>query len=114
MVWQGVGVSPVSLDDAVARYAAAQPALGPVADSFVSLIRAILDEAGINYLAVTGRAKTVASFATKAQRLLDNGLDAIRAVDLRDGQAQADPDPLVDITDPVSYTHLTLPTSDLV
>ncbi len=112
-VWHSERVSPVSLDDAVARYAVAQPALGPVADSFVSLIRAILDEAGINYLAVTGRAKSVASFAAKAQRLLDSGLEAIRAVDLRDGQAQLDPDPLVDITDQVGVRVVTYVQSDV-
>ena len=45
--------------------------LGPVAESFVATVTAILDEAGINYLSVTGRAKAVASFAAKAARERD-------------------------------------------
>jgi putative GTP pyrophosphokinase len=44
--------------------------------------------------------------------LLDNGW-TIRAVDLRDGQAQADPDPLVDITDQVGVRVVTYVQSDV-
>jgi len=57
---------PVSL--AVREYALRQPALEDAADRFVALVTSILDEAGINYLSVTGRAKAVASFAGKAGR----------------------------------------------
>ena len=35
-------------------------------EQFLALVTAILDDAGINYLSVTGRTKTVASFAEKA------------------------------------------------
>ena len=35
---------------------------------YVALVTTLLDDAGINYLSVTGRAKCVASFAAKADR----------------------------------------------
>jgi len=56
---------------AVRAYAEIQPELRLAADQFVGLATTILDEAGINYLSVTGRAKSVASFATKAARSVD-------------------------------------------
>ncbi len=58
---------------AVRDYALRQPALLDAADRFVALVTSILDEAGINYLSVTGRAKAVASFAGKAARRDANG-----------------------------------------
>ena len=39
--------------------------------SSCALVTSILDDAGINYLSVTGRAKSVASFAAKAARTVD-------------------------------------------
>jgi len=39
-----------------------------VTDAYVSLVTTLLDDAGINYLSVTGRTKSVASFAAKAAR----------------------------------------------
>jgi ppGpp synthetase/RelA/SpoT-type nucleotidyltranferase len=42
-------------------------------DRFVELVTTILDEAGINYLSVTGRTKSVASFAAKAARTVEGG-----------------------------------------
>ena len=56
---------------AVREYAEQQPALRLAADQFVALVTSILDDAGINYLSVTGRAKSVASFAAKAARTVD-------------------------------------------
>lgn len=56
---------------AVEEYAERYPALQDAADLAVDLITGILDDAGLNYLAVTGRAKTVASFAEKAGRRVD-------------------------------------------
>ena len=53
---------------AVEEYAARQPGLVAVTDDFVAMVTSVLDEAGINYLSVTGRAKTVESFAAKAAR----------------------------------------------
>jgi ppGpp synthetase/RelA/SpoT-type nucleotidyltranferase len=57
--------------EAVQRYAAMQPELRVAADQFVALVTALLDDAGINYVSVTGRAKSVASFAGKAERVVD-------------------------------------------
>nr|WP_269810726.1 hypothetical protein [Kineosporia rhizophila] len=62
---------PVSV--AVREYALRQPALVEAADRFCVLVKSILDEAGINYLSVTGRAKAVASFAGKAARRTADG-----------------------------------------
>ncbi|GAB6902907.1 DUF429 domain-containing protein [Kineosporia succinea] len=76
------GLEPSSADDptaedpvsvAVRDYALRQPALVDAADTFVALVTSILDEAGINYLSVNGRAKAVASFAGKASRRGPNG-----------------------------------------
>ncbi|WP_408895723.1 DUF429 domain-containing protein [Nocardioides sp. R1-1] len=53
---------------AVRRYAELEPGLRRVTDGFVQLVTSILDEAGINYLTVTGRTKSVSSFAAKAAR----------------------------------------------
>lgn len=56
---------------AVSAYSALLPELQVAADLFVALVTSILDDAGINYLTVTGRAKSVASFASKAARTVD-------------------------------------------
>lgn len=53
---------------AVQEYAAQQPALVAAGGQAIALVTSILDEAGINYLSVTGRTKSVASFAEKAAR----------------------------------------------
>ncbi len=53
---------------AVRDYAVQQPGLREATDAFVDLLTTLIDDAGINYLSVTGRAKTVASFAAKADR----------------------------------------------
>ena len=56
---------------AVGEYAVLEPILRLATDQFVQLVSSILDDAGINYLSVTGRAKSVASFAVKAARTVD-------------------------------------------
>jgi predicted RNase H-like nuclease/ppGpp synthetase/RelA/SpoT-type nucleotidyltranferase len=56
---------------AVQQYAELQPELRVAADLFVQLVTSVLDDAGINYLSVTGRAKSVASFASKAARTVN-------------------------------------------
>jgi putative GTP pyrophosphokinase len=56
--------------EAVRQYAALQPRLVGPTLRFVELVTALLDDAGINYLSVTGRTKSVASFAAKAARTL--------------------------------------------
>ena len=53
---------------AVQAYAERQPALQQVTERYLALVTTLLDEAGINYLTITGRTKSVASFAAKAAR----------------------------------------------
>jgi putative GTP pyrophosphokinase len=66
-----VSSHPDPVRAAVQRYAATQPELREAADAFVAMITSLLDDAGINYLSVTGRAKSVSSFAGKAARAVD-------------------------------------------
>jgi ppGpp synthetase/RelA/SpoT-type nucleotidyltranferase len=84
---------------AVDAYAALQPELRTATDGFVRLVTTLLDDAGINYLSVTGRAKSVASFAAKAQRT--------------DGGRPVYPDPLTDITDQIGLRVITYLHSDV-
>ena len=79
--------------DAVGEYALVQPSLREVADRCVAQITTMLDDAGINYLSVTGRAKSVASFATKAAREIDG--------------TPVFADPLRDITDQIGVRVIT-------
>ncbi|WP_280923977.1 GTP pyrophosphokinase [Ornithinimicrobium cryptoxanthini] len=60
--------------EAVQEYLARQPELVRATDRFVALLTSILDDAGINYLTVTGRTKSVESFAGKAARMADGEL----------------------------------------
>ncbi len=84
---------------AVREYAAIQPALREAAAEATDLVRGILDEAGVNYLSVDGRAKSVASFAAKAGRT-------------RDG-APAFTDPLAEIGDTIGVRVITYVHSDV-
>jgi ppGpp synthetase/RelA/SpoT-type nucleotidyltranferase len=79
--------------NAVQRYAALQPGLRKVTEDFVRLVTALLDDAGINYVSVTGRTKSVASFAAKAARTVDG--------------EPVYPDPVTDITDQVGVRVVT-------
>ena len=54
--------------DPVREYALAHPGLVAAGEAYLALVTGILDDAGINYLTVTGRTKTIASFAEKAGR----------------------------------------------
>ena len=94
---------PAPVEDPVAtavrEYAARQPALRLAADEFAALVTAILDDAGINYLSVTGRAKSVASFAAKAARTVEG--ERVFA------------DPLVEITDQIGIRVITYVQSDV-
>jgi putative GTP pyrophosphokinase len=85
--------------EAVRQYAALQPGLVPVTARFVELIRTLLDDAGINYLSVDGRTKSVASFAAKAARTVDGRL--------------LYPDPLQQITDQVGVRVITYVHADV-
>ena len=84
---------------AVREYAAIQPTLQEAADQYVELVTSILDEAGINYLTVTCRAKSVASFAGKAARVVDG--------------RQVFTDPLHEITDQIGLRVITYVHSDV-
>jgi predicted RNase H-like nuclease/ppGpp synthetase/RelA/SpoT-type nucleotidyltranferase len=78
---------------AVETYASLQPRLQRWTDSVVRLVTGLLDDAGINYLSVTGRAKSVASFAAKTERATPDG--------------PLYPRPLEDITDQVGVRVIT-------
>ncbi|MGH3510318.1 MAG: DUF429 domain-containing protein [Nocardioidaceae bacterium] len=84
---------------AVQAYAARQPEIRDATERFEALITTLLDDAGINYLSVTGRAKTVASFAVKAGRRIDG--DPVYS------------DPLEEITDQVGVRVITYLHSDV-
>ena len=85
--------------EAVRAYAALQPRLVAVTEGYVALLRTLLDDAGIDYLSVTGRTKSVASFAAKATRTLDG----------RPVYA----DPLEQVTDQVGVRIITYVHSDV-
>ena len=84
---------------AVRTYAALQPELHAVTDRYVAIITTLLDDAGINYLSITGRTKSVASFAAKAVRSSDG--EPLYA------------DPLTQITDVVGVRVITYVQSDV-
>lgn len=84
---------------AVRDYTARRPAVERAGARWVELVSEVLDEAGINYLSVTGRTKTVASFAEKAGRH-------------RDGRLLF-PDPARDIIDQVGLRVITYVRSDV-
>ncbi len=96
----GYIVTPTLPDpDPVREYAARHPALLAAGEQFLSLVTGILDDAGINYLSVTGRTKTIASFAEKARRA-------------RDG-VRLYADPLREITDTIGLRVITYVHSDV-
>ena len=79
---------------AVQRYAELLPALREATGSTVELLTAFLDDAGINYLSVTGRTKSVGSFAAKAARLTGDDQPLF-------------PDPVHDISDQIGVRIIT-------
>ncbi|MDT0202995.1 (p)ppGpp synthetase [Nocardioides sp. AE5] len=92
-------MQPSPIAAAVQAYAAMQPALRRATGEYVDLVTGLLDDAGINYLSVTGRTKSVASFADKATRTPD-------------GSAAYD-DPLEEITDQIGVRVITYVHSDV-
>jgi len=78
---------------AVAEYAARRPALVASTDHYLQLVTGLLDDAGINYLSITARTKTVESFAGKAARVVDD--------------QPLFSDPLVEITDQIGLRVIT-------
>jgi len=102
---QGYIVTPTLPDahatirSAVEEYTRSYPTRVQDAHEYVALVTEILDEAGINYLTVTGRAKSIESFAAKAGRT-------------KDGQPVY-ADPLRDITDQIGVRVITYVRSDV-
>jgi predicted RNase H-like nuclease/ppGpp synthetase/RelA/SpoT-type nucleotidyltranferase len=84
---------------AVQTYAAMHPEIRDATGRFAALITTLLDDAGINYLSVTGRAKSVPSFAAKADR--SQAGTAVYA------------DPLEEITDQIGVRVITYLRSDV-
>ncbi len=85
---------------AVQEYSARQGEIAAAGEGYIALVRAILDEAGINYLSVTGRTKSIASFAGKAARRGPDG-------------ALLYPDPLTDLTDQIGVRVITYVLGDV-
>ncbi|CAM3856280.1 GTP pyrophosphokinase [Nocardioides zeicaulis] len=85
--------------EAVREYAAMQPQLTAATTGYGTLVRTLLDDAGIDYLSVTGRTKSVASFAAKANRSADG--------------RPLYPDPLTQITDLIGVRVITYVHSDV-
>ncbi len=69
------------------------------AEQWVALVTSILDDAGINYLSVTGRAKSITSFAAKAARTVE-GVPSFS-------------DPIKQITDAIGIRVITYVQSDV-
>jgi predicted RNase H-like nuclease/ppGpp synthetase/RelA/SpoT-type nucleotidyltranferase len=63
--------TPGAVRDAIAEFAARRPGLLGATERYLHLVTTLLDDAGINYLNVTARTKSVASFAEKADRSVD-------------------------------------------
>jgi ppGpp synthetase/RelA/SpoT-type nucleotidyltranferase len=85
--------------EAVRAYAARQPQLVAATAGWVTLIRTLLDDAGIDYLSVTGRTKSVASFSAKANRT-------------QEGRPMY-ADPLQEVTDQIGVRVITYVHSDV-
>lgn len=84
---------PAAARTAVAEYQARRPSLVVATDHYLSLVTALLDDAGINYLNITARTKSVESFAAKAAQMVDD--------------RRVFSDPLVEITDQVGLRVIT-------
>ncbi|ADU49943.1 GTP pyrophosphokinase [Intrasporangium calvum] len=59
------------VERAVAEYRERHPQLVEATRLFVEMVQDLLDDAGINYLSVSGRTKSVDSFRGKAERMAD-------------------------------------------
>jgi predicted RNase H-like nuclease/ppGpp synthetase/RelA/SpoT-type nucleotidyltranferase len=79
--------------NAVAEYRERRPALVTATEHYLGLVKGLLDDAGINYLSITARTKTVESFAAKVDRTVDG--------------RRLYTDPLVEITDQVGVRVIT-------
>jgi ppGpp synthetase/RelA/SpoT-type nucleotidyltranferase len=90
---------PEPVREAVRAYAARQPRLVAATAGWVTLVRTLLDDAGIDYLSVTGRTKSVASFSAKANRTQDGRPLYV--------------DPLQEVTDQIGVRVITYVHSDV-
>ncbi len=86
--------------EAVSTYVQLQPHLEKLAGRLASWLTSVLDDAGINYLDVAWRGKSVASFAAKANKAAEDGT-LLHA------------EPLRDITDQIGARVITYVTSDV-
>lgn len=93
-------VSKAAPSTAVAEYAARRPDLVAATEQYLKLVTSLLDEAGINYLSITARTKSVDSFAAKANRRAADGTPLYS-------------DPLVEITDQVGLRVITYLRADV-
>ncbi len=84
---------------AVAEYRERHPRLVEATERYVEMVQALLDDAGINYLSVSGRTKSVESFEGKAERIVDG--------------TPLHPNPIEDITDGVGVRVITYVKSDV-
>ena len=85
--------------EAVRQYVERQPELVRATAGFTALLISALDDAGINYLTVSGRTKSIESFAGKAARTQDGKL--------------LFPDPLEQITDQIGLRVITYVRDDV-
>ena len=85
---------------AVQEYAAQHESRKAITSAYVALVTQLLDDAGINYLTVSGRTKSVESFAAKAARRTPAG-------------QLVHPEPMTDITDQVGIRVVTYVLSDV-
>ncbi|MHA0289152.1 bifunctional ribonuclease/(p)ppGpp synthase [Mycobacterium sp. C3-094] len=63
--------TPGVVHEAIATYTRRRTALMASTERYLTMVTALLDDAGIDYLSVTARTKSVASFAAKADRHVD-------------------------------------------
>ncbi|MBX7432061.1 bifunctional ribonuclease/(p)ppGpp synthase [Mycobacterium sp. Y57] len=85
--------TPGAVHDAIATYAERRPQLAESTERYRSAVTRLLDDAGINFLSITARTKSVTSFAAKADRHVDGN--------------RLYTDPLSEITDQIGLRVIT-------
>ncbi|WP_317180677.1 GTP pyrophosphokinase [Intrasporangium sp.] len=87
------------VERAVAEYRERHPRLVEATGRYIEMVQELLDDAGINYLSVSGRTKSVESFKGKAERLVDG--------------VPLHPNPIEDITDAIGVRVITYVQADV-
>ena len=87
------------VEQAVDEYRERHPTLVEATGRYIEMVQALLDDAGINYLSVSGRTKSVESFKGKAERLVDG--------------VPMHPNPIEDITDVIGVRVTTYVQADV-